>query len=396
MEFGVGEAHFPAVVAHYGGAVDVAEAHIHLLTVLGITGALDRQTIGNLCLVEQGSTGKERVIGGVGGGIAERGWIPIDRKISGAQGGGALLQRQRVVTRAMGINAGFGHHRAPTAIALGRDRGQDCLGDQQIQLLACHALRHRTSERDAVGVGGFRQAEAIVAAYAADRTDTVHLEAAAGHRSCRNRVTHRIGDAGVAAVEFEHQAAQTADLAHGHVVVGGNTVDGIHGLHTAHHTAGCAGGGEADVGGIGVAHRLREADAEGLHRAVTFAARSLLDRRQHRPHTIDQHTGAVCWWQRSVHIHAHTAIAVGEAAAIGEAQAGRQSDAAGAAQITVSDGVDKGELITGGVVGDCVVWRALQNSDDAAVAIELQTQAWQTARGIEVDGAIEADRELEL
>ena len=47
-------------------------------------------------------------------------------------------------------------------------------------------------------------------------------------------------------------------------------------------------------------------------------------------------------------------------------------------------------------MGDCVAWRALQNSIDAAVTIELQTQAWQTASGIEADGAIEADRELEL
>ena len=37
----------------------------------------------------------------------------------------------------------------------------------------------------------------------------------------------------------------------------------------------------------------------------------------------------------------------------------------------------------------------MQNSVDNAVAIELQAQAWQPACGIEADGAIETDRELE-
>ena len=132
-----------------------------------------------------------------------------------------------------------------------------------------------------------------------------------------------------------------------------------------------------------------------MHRAVTFTACSHLDGCQPRQHTINQHSGAADGWQRTVDIDPHAVVNVSEAAELRQAQAGRQSDAAGATQITVSDGVSKGELLTCGVSGDGVAWRALQNGIDAAVAIELQCQARQTASGIKADGPIKADGELE-
>ena len=57
--------------------------------------------------------------------------------------------------------------------------------------------------------------------------------------------------------------------------------------------------------------------------------------------------------------------------------------------------VSKGEWITSCEVSDWLSWHTLKHSDDTAVAIKLQAQAWQATSRIKADGAIEADRELE-
>ena len=387
----------PGAIAHHAGCVDGAETHIHELTVFGISGAFDRQTIGKLWFVED-TTAQGRVKGRATRGIAEAGWIAIDRQVPAAERGGALLERQGVVVRAKGIEAGFGHHRAPAAIAPGQDRthagqwraGEAGGGQPKVQHLPCQRLGHRAFDLE-FGVAGFRQAEAIVARHKADGTDAVHRHAAAGRCPLPYGVAHRIGNGGARSIQLQHQPAQAPDLSHRDVETIGNTVDGIDGLHRANQATGAARGHEAEIGGIDVAHRLREADAERLLGAVTFAPRCLLDPHQQRPHAINQQPGAVDCRQAAVHGHAHAAIAIGEAAAFWQAHTGGQTNAAGAAQIAVNHGVGKAEGSTGGVAG----LQGLQNGLNAAVASELQAQARQATSRIEADGAIKTDRELE-
>ena len=163
----------------------------------------------------------------------------------------------------MEIKAGFGHHCAPTTIALGRGRGQQHSvvggpsgGDQYIQLLPCHALRHRAFELNAVGVGGLRQAETVITGHTAKSTNPIHFNTAARNCPCSKRITNSIGNTGATALQLEHQAAQATDLAHHDVVSSRNTIDGIHGLHIAQQADGSTRCREAKVGGIDVAHRL--------------------------------------------------------------------------------------------------------------------------------------------
>ena len=225
--------------------------------------------------------------------------------------------------------------------------------------MRCHPLGDRTLQLDTAGVGGLRQAQTVITCHPADGTNTIHLDTATSHCPCSKLITNRINNPGATALEFEHQAPQSTDVAYCHVVIGGNSINGIHGLHITDQTTGSASCREAEVDGISVTHRLRETDAEGLNPAVTFTAWSRLDHHQQRPHPINQQAGTVRCRQREVHIRAFATINVGEAAAIGKAQAGGKGDATGAAQFTLSNGVGKNELITGSKINACLIWHTL-------------------------------------